>query len=157
MPKITWEQCPFCGRFVKQNGCGRDDTLFQRVLTNTLDKVNPVTTTLFRIASDAHDLLYHQGDIYGLGLFEAQKDADDTFLQSCLFLVDNPDLSELGRFNRGLVSSNEWYFRHKAHQYYRAVRWKGHEAFPKLPCTHPQREFIKGDTREDDPYVALAF
>jgi hypothetical protein len=150
MPKITWEQCPFCGREVKQNGCGSDATFWQRALTRVLDNLNPITTTLFRTASDAHDLLYHQGDIFRLGIFEAQKDADDTFLQSCLFLVDNPDLSELGRINRAIVRSNKWYFRHKANQYYKALRWKGHEVYPKLPCTHAEREFIKGDVHEVD-------
>lgn len=150
MPKITWELCECCGREVKQNGCGSDATFWQRALTRVLDNLNPVTTTLFRPASDLHDVLYHQGDIDNVGLFEAQKNADEEFLQIALFAIEHPEITELGRFNRWLVRSQKWYFRHKAYQYFNALRWKGHEVYPKLPCTHVEREFIKGDIREVD-------
>lgn len=139
------DQCPFCGRHVILNGIGSDANFWQRMLKSTLGAINPITTTLFEIAADAHDLAYHQGDVFGLGVSEAQKDADEQFHQTCLFLVDNPELSRLGRVNRAIVKMNKFYFRYKANQYYWALKKGGHSVYPKLPCTHVNRVFDSKD------------
>lgn len=144
----AWECCVHCGREVKLNGVGSDANFWQKMLKSTLGAINPVTTNLFRPCADVHDMLYHQGDVYGLGLYEAQKDADDTFLELCLYYIDNPKEAGLGLFNSSLVLSNKWYFRYKAHQYYWALRKGGSSVYPKLPCTHKDRIFIQGDVKD---------
>jgi hypothetical protein len=150
MPKITWEQCDDCIYEVKQNGCGSDLNALQRMLTRALEAINPVTVTLFRPASDKHDIDYHKGDIKGIGDYLAQKEADDEFLQIALFMVENPHLSELNRFNQWIVKKQPWYFRHKSYQYYDMVRRFGHLSFggkDKLPCNHPDKKHDPRDVR----------
>ena len=138
-------QDPFSGYYCELNGIGSDANFWQRMLKSTLGAINPVTTHLFEIAADGHDLAYFQGDVYGLGIPEAQEDADKQFHQTCLFLVEHPELSSLGLFNRSLVHSNRWYFRYKSDQYYWALRKGGHDVYPKKSCIDPTRIWKPGE------------
>lgn len=160
-----FEICKHCGRKVVMNGIGSDNGFWQKALKATLNKINPISLMLFDLPSRGHDLCYHQGDINGIGDFNAQKEGDDTFLEECLFLVENPELAlyrklkkgewisvPLGRFNIWTIKANKWYFRHKARQYHWALRVGGAKQFGaknKLPCTHPERVFLDEDILEE--------
>lgn len=155
MSKVTWCGCTDCGMWVKLNGAGSDANLFQRMVKATIGAINPVTTTLFRDATDHHDMCYHKGDIKGIGNALAQREADDDFLALMLHAIDNPQESSLNAINRWLVRSCKWYFKHKAYQYHWAVRTYGHVSFAKVPCTSVDRIFDPNECVVDLPDGAV--
>ena len=167
---VDFEICPHCGRKVKMNGIGSTNGFWQKALKATLGRINPITVRLFDLPSRGHDMAYHQCDIHGIGLHEAQKDSDSEFLEHCLLMVENPEnalyrvlkknesgdlawsSAPLGQFNIWTVKANRWYFRHKAKQYHWALERGGkaqYGAKNKLPCTDPGRIFLDDDIYDD--------
>jgi hypothetical protein len=147
--KIKWALCKFCGREVKLNGAGSDATAFQRFVRGVVGAINPVSVELFREATDYHDMAYHIGPTFFKTPEEAQREADEAFFDMMHLAIKDPKShSRLGVFNRGLVRSAPWYFEYQAWKFYKAVRLKGHEVYPKLSCQHKERVFIKGDVRD---------
>lgn len=157
--KIRLSACPYCGFYIPLNGVGSDANAFQKMLKATLGAINPVTTTLFEPCADVHDMEYHWGDVENLGLFEAQKDDDDLFWNLCHYMVEYPEESPLGIFNRSLVRSARPYFRHKANQYHWALRKGGASVYPKLTCTNPNRVWKQGErySEQDLENASFAF
>lgn len=144
--KVYRVPCPYCGGLVKMNGAGSDSNWFNRAVSATLGVINPITTNLFRRATDRHDMDYHIGPMGDETPEEGQLRADESFLENMHLAIEDPKgQSDLGVFNRGIVKSAPWWFEYQAWKYYKAVRWKGHEVYPQHNCTSQGRKFLDDD------------
>ena len=140
--KIEFVKCEKCGGMVELNGAGSTANMANTITTNVINFIYPITQKLNRKASNVHDMDFHQGN-YDQNLTDDQwlLFVNDMFYDNFIWAINNPHLvPNLSRFDRFVVRTNKWWFKHQAKKYYWALKTFSAGVAPKENCLHASRK-----------------
>lgn len=145
MSLVTCKKCEICSEGVLMDGAGSSVNLANKAVKGIIDTIYPITQKLVRMASDRHDMRYHQARAD-----RTQKEDDDEFLKNFLDCIDDPKklnhyadceaiqgrkISKLNKFDLFMIKTFKNWFIVQAYKYYEAVRLFGSAARSKVPCS----------------------
>lgn len=125
---IEYKICDRCLRKVKLQGLGSSATPTKEFLRKLIGFLWPITTKVFRPASDFHDMAVHKGPIFGRSFEKWVEEVDNAFYNVCVEIVKK----------RPFWQRN--YLLLKASECHLALKMNAGKDYPKVPCTCTSRQ-----------------